>query len=109
VKGAISDTPLGREVYTLLKDGALDEMSIGFDPVEYFMTREPGQTEDVRHLTAVHLWEVSVVSFAANRDARVASVHRRVARPRYRPDIAAQLRELDLLCLEQGFIPPDMR
>ena len=69
------------------------------------MTREPGGAEDMRHLTAVHLWEVSIVAFAANRDARVAAVHRRASTLRGRPNIAAQLRELDLRCLELGITP----
>ena len=38
VRGAISDIPLGRQAHTLLRDGVIDKLSVGFVPVE--QTRE---------------------------------------------------------------------
>ena len=53
----ISDTTLGRDVKTLIHDGVLCELSIGYDPV-VFDYDENG----IRHLREVKLWEISVVT-----------------------------------------------
>lgn len=34
IRGKISDTQSGRDVQTLLKDGVLNELSIGYDAVD---------------------------------------------------------------------------
>jgi len=70
VKGRLSDTQLGREAYTLLKDGALSGLSIGFRTVKSQMDESTG----VRTLTEVELWETSLVTFPANDAARVTGV-----------------------------------
>lgn len=48
----ISDTTLGRDVKTLIHDGVLCELSIGYDPV-VFDYDENG----IRHLREVKLWK----------------------------------------------------
>lgn len=70
VKGRLSDTQMGREAHTLLKDGALSGLSIGFQTLKSKMDDERG----VRTLTEVALWEVSLVTFPANDAARVTVV-----------------------------------
>jgi len=72
VKGRLSDTQLGREAYTLLKDGALSGLSIGFNvyPNGYAVDDATG----VRTLKAIRLWETSLVTFPANDAARVTGV-----------------------------------
>jgi len=70
VKGRLSDTQLGREAYTLLKDGALSGLSIGFTTRKSKIDNESG----VRTLTDVQLWETSLVTFPANDAARVTGV-----------------------------------
>ena len=70
VKGRLSDTQLGREAYTLLKDGALSGLSIGFTTRKSKLDNETG----VRTLTDVQLWETSLVTFPANDAARVIGV-----------------------------------
>lgn len=70
VKGRLSDTQLGREAYTLLKDGALSGLSIGFTTRKSKVDNESG----VRMLTDVQLWETSLVTFPANDAARVTGV-----------------------------------
>lgn len=70
VKGRLSDTQLGREAYTLLKDGALSGLSIGFTTRKSKVDNESG----VRTLTDVQLWETSLVTFPANDAARVMGV-----------------------------------
>lgn len=57
-----------RELDALIRQGALDGLSIGF--------RTLGATPDragYRHLTAVDLWEISLVSFPLQPGARVAA------------------------------------
>jgi HK97 family phage prohead protease len=66
IKGKISDTTAGRDVKALLADGVLTEMSIGYDPAK-FTVDEDG----IRHLTEIDLWEVSLVTWAANDQAKV--------------------------------------
>ncbi|HSI42390.1 MAG TPA: HK97 family phage prohead protease [Xanthobacteraceae bacterium] len=61
-----------REVLALMRAGALDGLSIGFRTVE-------GRTDPrsrVRRLSRVDLWEISVVTFPMQPDARVAAVTR---------------------------------
>lgn len=66
LKGKISDTGMGRDVKTLLKDGVLTELSIGYDPVVFDY-----DSEGYRHLREVKLWEISVVTWAMNAEATV--------------------------------------
>ncbi len=65
IKGKISDTAMGKDVKTLLSDGVLTEMSIGYDPVIFDYDQEDG----IRHLREVKLWEVSIVTWAMNPEA----------------------------------------
>lgn len=66
IKGKISDTAMGRDIKTLLKDGVLTEMSIGYDAVT-----APVDADGIRHLKEVELWEVSLVTWAMNEEAAV--------------------------------------
>lgn len=70
VKGRLSDVQRGREAYTLLSDGALSGLSIGFRTLKSSMDEETG----IRTLTELELWEVSLVTFPANDAARVMGV-----------------------------------
>jgi len=70
VKGRLSDTQLGREAHTLLKDGALSGLSIGFRTLKSKIDDETG----IRTLTELELWETSLVTFPANDAARVTGV-----------------------------------
>lgn len=72
VEGVLSDTPRGNEAYTLLKDGALTGLSIGYQVRSATRGTKPG--EPARTLTDVELIEVSLVTFPANGLARVTSV-----------------------------------
>lgn len=71
VTGKLSDTERGREAYTLLRDGVIDELSIGFLPIEH---REDDETGDITR-TRVEAREVSLVPFGAyGRDALITDV-----------------------------------
>ena len=70
IRGKISDTSMGRDVRTLLRDGVLSELSIGYDAVIFDFDSETG----VRHLKEIRLWEVSVVTWAMNNQAKIEEV-----------------------------------
>jgi HK97 family phage prohead protease len=73
VKGRLSDTQMGREGYTLLKDGALSGLSIGFSVYPNDGAKVDEKT-GVRTLKNIKLWETSLVTFPANDAARVTGV-----------------------------------
>ena len=70
IRGRISDTQKGRDIRTLLKDGVLSELSIGYDAVEFEFDKDAG----VRRLKELRLWEVSVVTWAMNERAQIEDV-----------------------------------
>jgi HK97 family phage prohead protease len=71
VKGRIAtDTAKGRDVLALLRMKAISGLSIGFVATDKTWDDKTG----VRTLRGVDLWEVSLVTFPANRSARLTSV-----------------------------------
>ena len=70
VRAKISYTQKGRDIQTLLKDGVLNELSIGYDAVDFYFD---GDTR-IRHLKEVRLWEISVVTWAMNELAQINEV-----------------------------------
>lgn len=71
IKGQLAmETVKGKEAHALLKMGALNGLSIGFMSKEWAYDRDT----EVRTLTAIDLWEVSLVTFPANEKARVTNV-----------------------------------
>lgn len=71
LEGAFNlDVQDARETYSLVKNGDLDGLSIGFVTEEF----EEDRKSQVRTLTKVDLWEVSVVTFAANAKASVVDI-----------------------------------
>ena len=71
IKGQLAmETVKGKEAHALLKMGALNGLSIGFMSKEWAYDRDT----EVRTLTAIDLWEVSLVTFPANDSARVSGV-----------------------------------
>ncbi|MGH0001313.1 HK97 family phage prohead protease [Pseudovibrio ascidiaceicola] len=71
VKGRLSlDTQHGKEAYALLKVGALNGLSIGFRPVKSSFDEDTR----IRTLKEIDLWEVSLVTFPANGQARIEGV-----------------------------------
>ena len=57
-----------REVLSLIKDGVITEMSIGYD------TMKETYIDGIRHLQEIRLWDLSPVTFAANPDAIITGV-----------------------------------
>ena len=71
IKGKLClDTTCGKEAHALVKMGAITGLSVGFITKSYEYDTET----DVRTITEVDLWEVSLVTFPANTKARVTSV-----------------------------------
>lgn len=64
------DVQRGRETYALLKQGAINGLSIGYAVKKY----EMNQDTNIRLLKELDLYEVSLVTFPANDRARVTSV-----------------------------------
>lgn len=60
----------GREVLALMRAGALDGLSIGFRTVEGRSDPRTG----IRKLSKIDLWEISVVTFPMQPEARIAAV-----------------------------------
>ncbi|AYD86253.1 major head protein [Microbacterium phage Efeko] len=67
-----SRTQTADEAYTLARDGVLDGLSIGFDPVEWHVERD--DAGDVIVYDVVDVREVSLVPFPAYPSARVDTV-----------------------------------
>lgn len=63
----ISKTPLGEETMTLVRDGALDRLSIGYKAIKISKDEETG----IRTLKEIKLYEYSVVDFAMNEMAQI--------------------------------------
>ena len=66
ITARISDTQLGRDVVNLLKDGALDSLSVGFVPIE-----DERDKAGITHRRRVRLLETSVVSWPAYEAAKI--------------------------------------
>ena len=64
------DTVRGKEAHALSKMGALNGLSVGFISKQWSYDTET----DIRTLTEIDLWEVSIVTFPANEKARVTQV-----------------------------------
>ena len=71
VRGRILDaTPEGRLCAALVRAGAMDGLSIGFRTTK----ARPDESGRLRVLTAVDLWEVSIVTFPMLPGARIDTV-----------------------------------
>lgn len=67
IKAKISMTDTGRKAMELMRDGVIDEMSIGYDII-----KDEYKAKN-RMLKELRLWEFSPVTFAANEKARITS------------------------------------
>lgn len=71
VRGRLSlTTAKGREVHALMRDGALDGLSIGFRTIRARAEKRAG----LRRIFEADLWEISVVTFPMLPTARIAEV-----------------------------------
>lgn len=70
VKAKISSTQLGKDVIQLMKDGVIDELSIGYNTIK----ADWDSNVNARRIKEVKLWEFSPVTFAANEQANITGV-----------------------------------
>jgi len=77
-----------REVLSLMKDGVITEMSIGYDAVKAPLV------DGIRHLKEIKLYDVSPVVFAANPEAVIIGVKQAELKP-YPNEHACRLRDPD--------------
>jgi hypothetical protein len=73
----IPDVARARELLSLVREGAIDGLSIGFRTVK---GRIDPRTR-IRRLHAVELWEISIVTFPLLAGARVRAVKQAASRP----------------------------
>ncbi|MBB1482498.1 HK97 family phage prohead protease [Tessaracoccus sp. MC1865] len=73
ITGVLSRTPRGDEAYTLLRDGVVDRLSIGFTPIEHTdETHDDGSITRTR--TKIRVREVSIVPLPAYSGAAITQV-----------------------------------
>lgn len=77
VTGRLSTTPAAEDAYTLLRDGVITRLSIGFQPVEWRVDED-----GIVHHTKVIAREFSLVSFPAYDDAQITTVRARTQAPK---------------------------
>jgi HK97 family phage prohead protease len=86
VKGrVIRETARGSETYVLMKEGALDGLSIGYRTLKDSYDRQ----KSIRYLEEVDLREISIVTFPMLPDATVSAVKGEQATERARQIVAA--------------------
>lgn len=68
VKGKISKTRRGMDVLTLMRDGVINELSIGYSLIKHKMDGR------IRKITELKLWEFSPVTWAMNPQAQILGV-----------------------------------
>jgi len=89
VKGRLlTETTKGKEAHDMLKAGAVRGLSIGF------VTRAWEWREETRLVKDVDLWEVSLVTFPANRAAQVEDVKNSRAIPTTERELDKFLRDV---------------
>lgn len=103
--GRFLDTQAGRDAYQAVKSGAVNGLSIGYTTVDFEIVRDDGLT--IRHLKAVDLWEVSVVTFPANPLTRISEVKENIL-PENDDDIGAAFDALmkQVETLKLRLVPP---
>ncbi len=76
VEGEINlEVEKGAECYALMKQGAIDSMSIGYQTLNENMASDPNDPdEQICQLIEIKLWEGSLVTFPANELALVGAV-----------------------------------
>ncbi len=90
LKAQLSNTSLGRDVLTLIQDGVLTELSIGYDPIKDELDRAAG----VRKLSEVRLYEISPVTWAMHPQALIASAKDLLDDLKAKPEVFAQFKAL---------------
>lgn len=67
-RAKVSNTTKGRDAAELILDEAIDEISIGFITIDFYMQ------DGIRYLKEIDIREISIVIRAANIEARIQSI-----------------------------------
>ncbi len=86
------DATDGKDMFHLMKDGAVKGLSIGFTPTDF----EIDEKKKRRYLKSVDLWEISPTVFPANTRAKINSVKSFIEEARTERDLEGALREAGL-------------
>lgn len=70
----INGVARAKEAYELLVAKAISGMSIGYVPVVWEWQKKEDSRNEIRLLKEVDLWEISLVTFPANTEARVGDI-----------------------------------
>jgi HK97 family phage prohead protease len=70
IEAKLCMTDTGKKCYELMKEGIINELSIGYDAINPKYDPE----KNIRYLKEIKLYEISAVTFAANEKAQVTSV-----------------------------------
>lgn len=76
LQAQISRTVRGRDVLTLLRDGVVNSLSIGFEPIQFDFQEDPATGETFRLIREIRLIEVSVVTLPADPNALIKEVRK---------------------------------
>jgi hypothetical protein len=74
IKAVVSDTARGRDALALLRDGAIEGLSIGYDAVKGGTDYESRAARTIRNLREIKLYECSLVTLPANEEAGVTAL-----------------------------------
>ena len=89
VKGQLDlDSPMGAQVYRLIKDGRVNQMSFAFDVEDFKQAKSADGGDDVIELHKLKLHEVSVVQVGANQATELLDVKSRVEHVKADPEIS---------------------
>jgi uncharacterized protein len=89
VEGVLAEgVARAHEIHQLMKNGALDGLSIGFQTVKACVDPKDG----IRHILEADLWEISIVTFPMLPTARIAEVKHLPDRQSL--DLAARIRRV---------------
>ncbi len=103
ITGRLSETATANDAYTLLRDGVVAGLSVGFTPIESVRTVDNDGTVHITR-TKVKVDEVSTVPFAAYEPARVTAVRSATSAPpapTQETDMPDTLTRADLAPIEQ--------
>lgn len=88
------NTSLGKDVYELMKMGAVKGLSIGFGIDDYDKDVEYDDKKRTRKLKKVNLWEISPVTFPANTRANITSVKSMIETAQNERELEKALRDV---------------
>jgi HK97 family phage prohead protease len=71
----LSDTQRANEALELMRDGVINEVSIGWSPVAFSYEENEDTEELTRIVNSLKLWEISPVSWGANPGAKIKEVN----------------------------------